>query len=184
MRDQRLRISRFDEFAPTKAERREFDCGDDSLTDWLRRFAGQSMSTRDAVTYLLHRDADRTLLGYFSLSAGSVVKAEATAAVAHRAPDPTPAVLLGRLAVALAGQRKGCGSTLLSSAVHRAAAAAQVIGARCVLVHAIGDRSQKFYEDRGFDSSPVSPRMLMLLLADIERSVGYGSRSGNEAPPE
>lgn len=168
----RLRISRFDEFAPTKTERKGFDCGDAGLTDWLTRFAGQSMDSRDAVTYLLHRDGERTILGYFSLSAGAVAKADATAAVARRAPDPVPVVLLGRLAVARTEQRQGLGSVLLSSAIARAVAAAKVIGARCVLVHAIDDAARRFYADRGFDASPVSPLTPMLHLDDVEASAG------------
>lgn len=133
------------------------------------------MGSRDAVTYLCHRDGERTILGYFSLSAGSVAKAEATDTVARRAPDPVPAVLVGCLGVALGERRPGrLGSALLPSAIVKAVAAAEVIGARCVLVHAIDEDARKFHADRGCDPSAVSPLTLMLHPDDVAASVGLG----------
>ena len=47
-----------------------FDCGKSSLNDWLRRFALTNQQNDSARTYVLHRAGK--VVGYYSLSAGSV----------------------------------------------------------------------------------------------------------------
>jgi len=39
------------------------------------------------------------------------------------------------------------------------------------MVRAIGDQTRRFYEHFNFDSSPVDPFQLMLLLKDIRRAM-------------
>lgn len=62
------------------------------------------MESRDAVTHLLI-DGDGTALqgepiaGYFCLSAGSVGRETVPAAMACRAPNPVPAIRMGRFAI-------------------------------------------------------------------------------------
>ncbi|MGI8727870.1 MAG: hypothetical protein ACR2K6_09380 [Solirubrobacterales bacterium] len=54
--------------------------------------------------------------------------------------------------------------------MRRSATAAEVIGARVLLVHAIDDRAADFYRRFGFVSSPTAPRSLQMLISDIEAS--------------
>ena len=126
------------------------------------------MDTRDAVTYLLH--AEREIRGYYTLSAGSIARAEATGPVARRAPDPVPVILLGRMAVDKRYQSQGYGSEMLRHAIGQALSAATTVGARCFLVHALNDSAQVFYSARGFDVSPITPHLLMLPFKDIEQT--------------
>ncbi len=163
MADQR--IVRYDRLDPSKTERKAFDCGDQELNAWLVRYARQNMDEGNAVVYLLSED--RRILGYYSLSAGTVSRADATAIVGRQAPDPIPAVLLGRLAVDRSAQGRTLGSRMLGHAVRQSLATREVIGARCLIVHCLTDDVTRFYKDRGFDPSPISPRTLMLPLADV-----------------
>jgi len=164
-----LAIARFDRFNPSKAERKSFGCGDEPLTDWLVRYAGQNMDERNAVVYLLHEE--RRIVGYYTLSSGSVSREEATETAARKAPDPVPAVLLGRMAVEAERQGLGYGSRMLQHAIQKALAARELIGARCLLVHALNERVLKFYVDRGFDPSPIAPWTVMLPLKDAAHTV-------------
>lgn len=47
------------------------------------------------------------------------------------------------------------------------AQAADVIGIRGIIVHAISEEATKFYVALGFDPSPREPMMLMTKLSDI-----------------
>jgi uncharacterized protein (DUF1778 family) len=71
-----------------------------------------------------------------------------------------------------------CGHSLTDvvtrSAVERvedALEAADIIGVRLLLVHALKPRARAFYESLGFTSSPTDPLHLSLLLADDRSSL-------------
>jgi GNAT superfamily N-acetyltransferase len=98
--------------------------------------------------------------------------AGATGRVRRNIPDPIPVLLLGRLAIDRAWQRRGLGADLLQDAVLRALAAADTIGIRALLVHAISDDAKAFYERHGFRSSPIDPMTLMITLEEARRMVG------------
>jgi predicted N-acetyltransferase YhbS len=84
-------------------------------------------------------------------------------------PEPIPALLLGRLAVDRAWHGKGLGADLLRDAVLRAIAAAETVGVRAILVHAVSDEAKAFYEKHGFRSSPLEPMTLMITIEEAQR---------------
>ena len=143
-----------------------FDCGRPSLNDWLRRFALINQQSDSARTYVLHR-AGR-VVGYYSLSAGSVRKEESPACVAKGlAQHPIGVILPARLAVDRNEHGAGLGKTLLVDALSRALTAADAIGARAIMVHAIDEEAASFYKKFGFEPSPLDPKQLMLLMKDL-----------------
>jgi predicted N-acetyltransferase YhbS len=118
----------------------------------------------------LHR-AGR-VVGYFSLSAGSVRKEESPARIAKGlASHPIGIILLARLAVDHSEHGTGLGKTLLIDALSRALTAADAIGARAILVHAIDDEAAAFYKKFGFESSPLDPKQFMLLMRDLRATL-------------
>ena len=84
-------------------------------------------------------------------------------------PDPVPAVLLGRLAVDGGWQGKGLAADLLSDAVLRTVGAAETVGVRAMLVHAISPAAKSFYEKHGFRTSSVEPMTLMITVDEAQR---------------
>ena len=84
-------------------------------------------------------------------------------------PDPVPVVLLGRLAVDRKWQGKGLGADLLQDAVLRVVGAAETIGVRAILVHAISDDAKAFYEKHGFRSSLIDPMTLMVTIDEARK---------------
>ena len=62
---------------------------------------------------------------------------------------------------------KGLGTALLKDALLRAASAADAIGGRAVLVHAIDTKAREWYMKFGFEASPTDDLHLMLLMKDI-----------------
>ena len=110
------------------------------------------------------------IAGYYTLSAASVARSDTPGKVRRNAPDPIPACLLGRLAVDRDFQGSGLGSRLLRHAVLSTAAAADSIGIRVLLVHAIDDAAVQFYLKHGFQASPSDPFHLLLPLTDVAPS--------------
>jgi len=147
-----------------------FDCGKhQSLNDWLRRFALANEKNESARTYVVHRNGQ--VVGYYSISAGSVSLEEAPARISKGlARHPIPVILLARLAVDKDERGTGLGKALLKDALRRIAQAADIIGARAVLVHAIDEQARKFYEHFDFEASPVHHLQLMLLMKDLRKA--------------
>ena len=82
-------------------------------------------------------------------------------------PDPIPVAVLARLAVDRSFQGRGLGRALFRDAAHRVAQAADVIGIRGIVVHAISDEAKRFYISLGFAPSRYEPMTLMVTLADV-----------------
>jgi GNAT superfamily N-acetyltransferase len=140
------------------------------LNDWLRRFALTNQQNDSARTYVFHR-ANR-VVGYYSLLAGSVRKEESPARIAKGlAKHPIGVILLARLAVNRNECGAGLGKTLLADALARALTAADAIGARAILVHAIDEEAASFYKKFGFEASPLDPKQLMLLMKDLRATL-------------
>jgi len=142
-----------------------FDSGVDSLDDWLKRRARANQTGGASRTYVVTQGA--AVVGYYCLAAGAVAAFDATSALRRNMPDPLPMTVLGRLAVDRTQQGKGLGTALLQDAVLRTVQAAQIVGARGMLVHAISDGAKAFYERYGFVASPTNPMMLLLSLKGL-----------------
>ena len=146
-----------------------FDCGNQRMNDWLKRFAWTNQRAETAKTYVAHRD--NRVVGYHALAASSALKHEAPERIAQGiANHPVGLVLLARLAVDRTEQGKGLGKALLRDALARSAQAAEVVGVRAVMVHAIDEAARKFYLHHGFEASP-DPFQLMMLMKDLRASL-------------
>ena len=82
-------------------------------------------------------------------------------------PDPIPVVVLGRLAVDQSYKGMGLGRALVKDAGQRVVQAADSIGIRGLLVHALSEDAKAFYERMGFEASPLDPMTLMVTLSDL-----------------
>jgi predicted N-acetyltransferase YhbS len=144
-----------------------FESGVATLDDWLKRRARRNEAEGASRTFVLCEG--RRVVGYYSLAAGSVLLSTATGKVRRNMPDPAPVLLLARLAVDRNWHGKGLGADLLSNAVLRAIGAAETVGVRAILVHAISDQAKAFYEKYGFRPSPVEPLTLMITIDEARR---------------
>jgi len=75
--------------------------------------------------------------------------------------------LIGRLAVSNEMQKQGIGSALLRDAILRIAQAAEHMGIKGIMVHALDDDSTKFYAARGFRPSKVDAQHLMISMSEV-----------------
>lgn len=161
-------------YDPTRHDVAGFACGSEPLDRWLLRYAGQG-ERRDATRTFVATGPDSAVRGYYTLLAGQVEHAEATAAVRMGLSRhfPIPVAILARLAVDARSQGEALGARLLGDALERVCRAAQEVAVRAVVVHAIDDTAVGFYERFGFRGLSAAPRTLMVTLAEL-REAGYG----------
>lgn len=150
----------------------DFDSGEESLDRYLAdRALTNHLADLGRCYVCVDSDTDK-VLGYYTLSAVAVEHADLPGKVRRNAPNPVPAVLIGRLAIDVKAQGSGLGRFLVRDAILSTLAAADRIGVRILLVHALHEQAATFYEKLGFKRSPTDPLHLYLLLADARKSLG------------
>jgi len=148
-------------------ERKDFDCGEPSLNDFLRRYARQNDDKGVSRTYVLLEEGSQVVVGYYTLSSGSV-SFETLPDEYSRIPRyPVPTAHIGRLAVDRTRQGQGLGALLLADALKRVRQVSSQIGIFAVTVHALHEKAKSFYEAFGFIPLKDDPLHLFLPLATL-----------------
>lgn len=145
----------------------EFDSGEPSLDDWLKKRALKNHVSGASRCFVLCAGA--AVVGYYNLSAGAISNEAAPKAMRRNMPDPLPLplLLLGRLAIDRRVHNQGLGSALLRDAMMRAVAVASDAGVFAMMVHAISPEAKQFYLSRGFVQSPLQPMTLIMTLETV-----------------
>jgi len=139
------RLEEQDEVAP-------FDCGDERLNNYLRRYAwaNQQKSSIGVTFVAIDEGAPRTVIGYFTLATASVPRdAFPKKYVRGLPPYDLPLLLLARLAVDRRFSGKGLGHALISEAFKIALRVADDVGCRCIVTDAYRDKID-WYARYGF----------------------------------
>jgi len=147
----------------------EFQCGKAPLDEWLRRRARANQATGASRTYVVCDG--RRVVGYYALASGAITVESAPGRFRRNMPNPIPVAVLARLAVDSAWHGRGIGRALFRDAASRVAYAADAIGIRGIVVHAISAEAKNFYIALGFDPSPSEPMTLMVTLADVRAAL-------------
>ncbi len=142
-----------------------FDCGVATLNHWLMRRAAANQLSGASRSFVAC-EASR-VIGYYALASSAVAPAAAPGRFRRNMPDPDPVVVLGRLAVATSHHAQGLGRFLFHDAALRVLYAADAIGIRGMVVHALSDEAKAFYLRLGLDESPLDPITLMVTVSDL-----------------
>lgn len=146
-----------------------FQSGVETLDTWLKRRALKNQGSGASRTFVVCEGS--RVVAYHALASSAVAVAAAPGRFRRNMPDPIPVVVLGRLAVDQSQQGKGLGRALVQDAGRRVAQAADTIGVRGLLVHALSPDAKASYERLGFDPSPLDPLVLMVTLADLQAAL-------------
>jgi ribosomal protein S18 acetylase RimI-like enzyme len=147
-----------------------FDSGNEVLDGWLRRHAIAAQRMDSARTFVATRNG--RVIGYFSLTMGSMLRAEAPVKLVRGMPAyPVGMVLLARLAVDQSQQGRGVGAMLLAEALRKAIAAGEVAAARLIVVDAVDEDAAAFYQRYGFVRTPENPLRLYRRMKDVRASL-------------
>ena len=159
----------FELLNPKKHDRQSFDCGVESLNLYIQKFANQDQKRSLTRVYVL---ADqKEIIGYYSISAHSVLRDNLPEDQKLGGYDTLPFLLLGRLAVAQKRQGQGYGDALIIHAFQTTVHAAEQVGVMGMVVDAKDDKAVSFYEGFGFMRLSGTPNRLVLPLSVIKRLV-------------
>jgi GNAT superfamily N-acetyltransferase len=135
----------------TAHDRNVFDCGQESLNEWLRQRAGQWDRKEMVRCYVAVPCGQSRVVGFYAICSHHISYELLPADQAKGLPTiDVPVVLLARLAVDRTSQRQGLGRLLLVDALRRAEYLAGQLGIRAVEVDAIDDDARRFYLKFGF----------------------------------
>lgn len=124
-----------------------FDCGEESLNDFLKRFARQNDEKDLGRTYVAVKSGEPYIYGYYTIASGAV----RFDAIPDKLPRyPIPVAHLGRLAVDKAARGQKLGLALLADALRRAVTIADHLGIYAVEVYALTENAREFYLKFGF----------------------------------
>jgi GNAT superfamily N-acetyltransferase len=134
------------------------------------------MRRRAAVPFVLVDTRSGKVAGYYTLTAYQIDAGELPAQIGRRFPryPYAPATLLGRLAVDLDYQGQGWGRFQLIDALRRSLLSSYEVAALAVVVDAIDDAAEDFYQRYGFISFPSQPHRLFIPMDTIQELFGTG----------
>ncbi len=154
-------------------DRGRFDSGEPVLDEWLRRYAGQSRRRDTAANWVI-TDADRIVVAYASIAMTAINRSAAPPEMAKQAPDPVPALLLGRLAVDHRHRNLGIGTALVAHVLATAVELNQKAACRAVVATALTPAARSWWERlgfRSFDPADLEQLDLYLLTSEIEATL-------------
>ena len=160
----------------TKHRRNEFSCEENELTDFLQHRAWPEMEARASACFVLvARDDPGQILGFYTLSAATIVLAKLPAALTAEFPKypKLPATLLGRLARDQKFRGTGLGALLLVSALQRSLLSASSVGSVAVVTDPKNSTAEEFYRKYGFRTLDGGRRMY-LPMKEIAAIYGTG----------
>jgi ribosomal protein S18 acetylase RimI-like enzyme len=134
--------------------------------EWLKQRAHAHQVSGGSQTYVTSEG--RTVLGCYTLSAGTLADADAPGHSPSHRPDPIPLAVLDHLAVDRSRHGTGLESALVHDAVTRAREAAENLRIRGLLVRPTSPEARIFYQRHGFLASPLKPELLLLSFVAVQ----------------
>ena len=158
---------------PARHSRDGFDSGEPILDEWLRRYVGQNRRRDTAATWVI-TDHNDVVVAYASVAMTGIDRSTAPPQLVKGAPDPVPALLLGRLAVDRHYTSLGVGTALAAHVLATAVELNEKAACRAVVVTALHPEARQWWQRLGFD--PFYPDDhaeldLYLLTAEIEATL-------------
>ena len=146
--------------------RQGFDCGNSRLNAYLQHLASQHERRHIGRTYVLLRDPEPKILGFYTLAASSVVFVQLPET--EKLPKyPVPVLKLAQLAIDSSMQGQGWGKYLLLDALSRAERISRDVAIYAVELDAIDDAARAFYLHFGFMSLNDDPNHLYCTMKKI-----------------
>ncbi len=150
-----------------KHQRENFDCGEESLNQFLKKYARQNQEKGFSRTFVAVLPNEIEVCGYYALSAGSI----SFESVPENVPRyPIPTVHLGRLATDVQMRGQGLGELLLIDALERTVLAAQELGIYAIELFTLTENAKNFYLKYGFVALKDDDKHLYLPIETLKQS--------------
>lgn len=139
----------------------EFDCGHESLDQWLAEQALRAERAGVSATTVWTPPGEQRVVAYYSITPTVVHRDELPSRAMAGGYTSVPGYLLGRLALDRQLHGQGHASQLLIDAIERIVSASDQGGGRVIVVDAINDAAGAFYEHHDFTRIPETKRLVM-----------------------
>lgn len=157
-----LVIERLDK---TVHNRRDFDCGEPDLNDYLMFTARQHMDKGYAQVWVaVSEPGSAQVIGYYTLSMSALAPEELPGKTGI---NKIPAVLLGRLAVDNRYRGQSIGVRLLIHAQRSALLLSRKVGVHALIVDALNEQAAAFYRKYDFEELMTGSLHLYKTIKDI-----------------
>lgn len=152
-------------------DRKSFDCGRDAQNSFLKERARKHAELNFSKTWVAVREGESKILGYVTLSMGSIVFENISEEMRAKLPKyPMPVLHMGQLATDIRYQGKGVASCLLRFAAEQAIVAAKSVGCFALELQADNESARAFYLAQGFlELKPGSSRFYQA-IETLERA--------------
>jgi predicted GNAT family N-acyltransferase len=148
-------------------DKENFDCGEESLNQFLKKYARQNQDKGFGRTFVAVLPNQKKVLGYYTLSAGSI----SFEIVPEKLPRyPIPTAHLGRLATDLQMRGQGLGKLLLIDALERTVLVAEKVGIYAIELFALTENAKNFYLKYGFVQLTDDDKHLYLPIETLKKS--------------
>jgi len=152
-------------------DRKNFDCGDKKLNEFLQKRARQHADREISRTFVLINDENPTkIFGYYTLTVCEVVPADIPDTRLQQYPHPMPAAKLAPLAVSSDIQKNGFGQNMLLNAMERSLQISDDAGLVGLFVDSKNDAAAEYYIKYGFIPNENNPLVLYLAMASIRQA--------------
>ena len=167
----------------TKAhDRKSFDCGRDAQNSFLKERARKHADLNYSKTWVAVHEGEPTILGYVTLSMGSVAFEHVTEEITARLPKyPMPVLHLGQLATDKRFQGKGVAPFLLRFASEQAISISKSVGCFALELEADNDKARDSYLKRGFLELMPGASRLYQTVETLEKAQLLPKSKGSEA---
>ena len=144
----------------------DFDCGEESINDFLHKKARKYQEAKHSVVYVVCFKGSLRVAAYYTLSSGSVSRAQVSPkALQRNSPPHHPVTVLGRMGVTMSVQGHGLSKSLIKDAITKVVASSEVVATSAILVHPLNERLAEMYEKAGFvPCTDISQLTMMLSL--------------------
>lgn len=158
-----------------KIDRKEFDCGEEELNEYLQKHARQNHELNiSRCLVAINPKAPTKPLGYYTISTAQIgVEDIPPDQVKKRLPAyPVPAIIIGRLAVDKSTKGKGLGAKILKTIFSNAVAISKNPTSpafKFIVVDAKNEKAKAFYEKYGFVSFRNKEYFLLISIETITK---------------
>lgn len=145
----------FEELDKLRHERKTFDCGRKELNDFIRQSAARHRDAGISKTLVLpeldQMDEKTAICCFYTLSHTEIKRETLPTSLANKLPRyPIPVMLIAQLAVHSEAQGSGLGKITLIHALQHCLEINAHLPSHAIVVDALDDGVQTFYEQYGF----------------------------------
>ncbi|HAZ12966.1 MAG TPA: hypothetical protein DCY86_09290 [Bdellovibrionales bacterium] len=147
--------------------RKDFDCQEPSLNDYLHKHARKQSEGDISQTHVLFDHDKKKIISYYSTCNYSVQK-ESVASKFGIPVKQVPATLIGRLAVDKTYKGQGYGAITLVQALKQIRTMSKISAIKIVVVDALNASAVSFYKNFGFIEFDDDPMRLFINTVMID----------------